>query len=139
MTLASFTVLMADDDFEDIELIENAVTKLEPSTSLHKVRSGKAAIDYLEKLNDNKLPCLIILDYNMPELTGPEVLAWICKQKRYEKIPKIVLSTSRTTSYMNDSMNNGATEYFVKPHNMTELATLAKKIVDYCRNGARIN
>jgi CheY-like chemotaxis protein len=123
---------MADDDLEDIELMETAIVTIEPSVSFHKVVNGRAVIDYLERQNENELPCLIILDYNMPELTGSEVLAVICKEKRYESIPKIILSTSSTSAYINECMKNGATEYFVKPDNMIALSTMAKKLLNYC-------
>lgn len=127
---------MADDDFEDLELIETAITTVDPEANLHKVPNGKAAIDYLERQRDHELPCLIILDYNMPELTGSEVLALICKRKRYENIPKIILSTSNTPAFITECMNNGATEYFVKPDNMTALTSLARKMLDYCKRNS---
>ena len=124
---------MADDDIEDIELLETAITTIEPRANLHKVTNGKAAIDYLEKKEDHELPCLIILDYNMPELKGSEVLAIICKEQRYKSIPKIVLSTSSTTAYINECMKNGATEYLVKPNSMAALVLIAKEMLNYCK------
>jgi len=123
---------MADDDLEDIDLMETAITTIEPKANLHKVVNGRAVIDFLDRQSDYELPCLIILDYNMPELTGAEVLAVISKEKRYENIPKIVLSTSSTSAYINECLSNGATEYFIKPDNMTALATMAKKLLHYC-------
>jgi DNA-binding NtrC family response regulator len=70
----------------------------------------------------------------MPELTGPQVLSIICKEKRYENIPKIILSTSSTPAYIIECMKNGATEYFVKPDNMMALSTMAKKLLNYCNS-----
>ena len=134
MTFPPITILVADDDFEDLELIENAITNIEPDADLHKVTNGKAAIEYLSNQPNNKLPCLIILDYNMPELTGSEVLSLIGKDKRYETIPKVVLSTSNTPFHMVECKSNGATEYFVKPSNMNDLNNLAKRMLNYCRN-----
>lgn len=133
MPYTPLTILMADDDFEDLELIESAITNIEPGADLHKVTNGKAVIDFLTNRPDTKLPCLIILDYNMPELTGSEVLALICKEKRYELIPKVVLSTSSTPAYIHECLNNGATEYFVKPDNIPDLAKLAQKMLNYCK------
>ena len=133
MSYTPLTILMADDDFEDMELIENAITELEPDADLHKVTNGKAVIDYLAQQPDNKLPCLIILDYNMPELTGSEVLAMISKEKRYNNIPKVILSTSVTPAYIHECIKNGAAEYFVKPDNIPALTDLAKKMLHYCK------
>ena len=135
MPYTPLTILMADDDFEDLELIESAITNIEPDADLHKVSNGKAVIDFLTNQPDAKLPCLIILDYNMPELTGSEVLAAIRKEKRYDLIPKVVLSTSNTPAYIHECMNNGATEYCVKPDNVPDLAKLAKKMLNYCKTG----
>ena len=69
----------------------------------------------------------------MPELTGSEVLALISKQQRYKSIPKIVFSTSSTAAYIKDCMKNGATEYVVKPNDMSALTIIAKKMLAYCK------
>ena len=128
------TILLADDDLEDLELIETAITNIDPDADLHKVTNGKEVIEYLSNLPDKKLPCLIILDYNMPELTGSEVLSLISKQKRYDAIPKVILSTSNTPFHIQQCKSNGATDYFVKPSNMKDLIYLAEKMLNYCRN-----
>jgi CheY-like chemotaxis protein len=135
MPTTPLTILMADDDIEDLELIQSAITNIEPGADLHKVTNGQAVIDFLANQPDANLPCLIILDYNMPELTGSQVLAVIRKEKRYELIPKVILSTSNTPAYIHECIKNGATEYFVKPDNMPDLTKLAKKMLNYCRTG----
>ena len=130
------TILMADDDPEDLDLIEFAITQIEPDADLHKVNNGKAVIEYLAKQPDNNLPCLIVLDYNMPELTGSQVLTKICEAKRYDHIPKIILSTSNAAAHIHECINNGATEYFVKPSTMAAFTDLAKKMLNYCTAAA---
>ena len=125
-------ILLADDDDEDLELIENAIVEIEPAADLHKVTNGKAVLEYLYNQPDEKLPCLIILDYNMPELNGSEVLALIDKEKRYNNIAKVILSTSSTPTHIHNCINNGASEYFIKPNNMGDFVKLAKKMLDYC-------
>ncbi len=125
-------ILMADDDVEDIELIEEAILNIEPNATLHKFHNGHSAIEYLHSAPDDDLPCLIILDYNMPELKGSEVLSFMKSKKRYATIPKVVLSTSNAYMHQHECMNNGASEYIVKPDNMNELSGLAKKLLNYC-------
>jgi CheY-like chemotaxis protein len=133
MGYKSLTILAADDDLEDLELIEDAFSSLEPDIALHKVTNGRAVIDYLSNRPDSDLPCLIILDYNMPELNGSQVLAKIGKEKRYADIPKLVLSTSSAPIHMHECMINGAAEYYVKPNSLKELETLAKKMLSFCK------
>jgi CheY-like chemotaxis protein len=125
-------ILIADDDPEDMELIEDAILLAEPTAELHKFTNGLSAYEYLRTRSDDELPCLIILDYNMPQLTGAEVLSSLSKQPRYRPIPKIVLSTSNSTLHKKECMNSGATEYFTKPSSMKDLNNLAKKMVTFC-------
>src|SRR4051812_34689227 len=106
-------ILMADDDVEDIELIEEAILNIDPEATLHKFFNGHSAIEYLHSAPDDELPCLIILDYNMPELKGSEVLSFMKSKKRYDTIPKVVLSTSNARMHQHECMNNGASEYIV--------------------------
>jgi len=124
---------MADDDAEDLEMIEEAILNLEPEATLHKFFNGHSAIEYLLSAPDDALPCLIILDYNMPELKGSEVLSFIKSKKRYDTIPKVVLSTSNAHVHQYECMKNGASEYIVKPDNLKELNGLAQKLLRYCK------
>ena len=126
------TILIADDDPEDLELVEIAFGKLEPGTDLRKVSNGRAAVEYLVNQPDNDLPCLIILDYNMPELTGLEVLSHICNDDKFEKIPKVIFSTSNSPLHKAECMKKGASEYFVKPNTLSGFNDIAKKMLAYC-------
>ena len=132
MTSKSINILAADDDLEDLELIEDAFSSLQPHIKLYKVTNGRAVLDYLKSLPDSDLPCLIILDYNMPELKGSEVLAKISKEERYASIPKLILSTSSAPLHIHECMTNGATGYYVKPTTMRELEVMAKKMLEFC-------
>jgi len=122
-------ILLADDDSEDLELIEEHILMVEPVAQLHKFTDGSSAYAYLSSQADGELPSLIILDYNMPGLNGAELLAKLKKSGRYASVPKIILSTSNVAQYIEESLNNGATEYIVKPHSMKEMTELAKKFV----------
>lgn len=129
----SLTILIADDDLEDLELIEEALTKQDSSLKIDKVTTGLAVIEYLNNSRPGELPCLIILDYNMPELTGAQVLKSICKEPRYGAIPKIILSTSNTSAFIRECMNNGATDYLIKPDNIKDFDALAEKLLALCK------
>jgi CheY-like chemotaxis protein len=117
-------------------LIVHAFTEVSSSFSLHIVNDGKEAIDFLSAASDNKLPCLIVLDYNMPELNGAQVLQLLTGNKRYEHIPKIILSTSGNPTYVQDCLHKGADAYRVKPDSFNELISLAREILDMCSKAA---
>lgn len=128
----SVKIIIADDDPEDLELIEQAILEEEPSAELHTFTSGFSAYEYLSTIKDDDLPCLIILDYNMPQLNGAEVLSTLNKQIRYRTIPKIILSTSDSAMHKHASLISGATEYFTKPSNYSDYTSLAKKLTSFC-------
>jgi CheY-like chemotaxis protein len=132
MRPAAITILAVDDDFEDLELMEDTLRQLEPGVSFNKLSNGAEVLPYLDRLTDAELPCLIILDYNMPEMTGAQVLSSLCELSRYESIPKVVLSTSDAPAYVKECMKNGATQYFVKPASMRDLNATMQKILSYC-------
>ena len=84
---------------------------------------------FLEKAKDDELPSLIVLDYNMPNMNGAEVLEQLSKDPRYKKIPKIIWSTSNNSSYIKECMEKGATTYFVKPATHKNLEEQAGEIL----------
>jgi CheY-like chemotaxis protein len=132
----NFTILLADDDPDDQELILHAFSKVGPSFNLHIVNDGKEVIEFLSASSDNKLPCLIVLDYNMPELNGAQVLQKLSKENRYKNIPKVVLSTSNNPKYIQDCLGKGADAYRVKPDNFNQLVIIAKEMMALCSAGA---
>lgn len=125
-------ILIADDDPEDLELIEEAILITKQEVELHKFTNGLTAIEYLNTMNDNELPHLIILDYNMPELNGAQLLSSMNSRPRYKTIPKVIVSTSNAPLHIQECMRNGAAGYIVKPDSMQELYNLGKKLLTFC-------
>jgi CheY-like chemotaxis protein len=125
-------ILMADDDEEDMELMEEAILAQKEPVELIKFSNGRTTLAYLQESADNELPCVILLDYSMPEMTGADVLSHIKKHARYLHIPKVVLSTSNAPLHMHECLASGATEYLVKPSSLKEYNKLAVKILSFC-------
>lgn len=104
---------------------------------VRSVRSGREAIAYLmgelQYADRNKFPApdFIILDLNMPEMSGNEFLAWMRAQPAFEKIPVIVLSGLPYTSVVSDAYKLGAKTFFVKPLESDELNSLLSLITKY--------
>ncbi|RPD38614.1 response regulator [Chitinophaga barathri] len=126
--------LFADDDPEDQEILEDAIKAIDPEIKLHMVHNGQQAIEYLESCSDPDLPCFIILDYKMPVFNAVEVLERIHYHPRLHPIPKVVWSTSNQPEHVKLCLQKGALEYFVKPMQMSELAEIARRMLDLCEN-----
>jgi len=127
-----FSILMADDDLEDLELLEAAIRDQHTNATFHKVTSGRAVLRLLKGLHEKDLPCLIVLDYNMPELTGAEVLVELAKSTRYQWVAKVILSTSNSPGYVKECRNLGAIDYLVKPTSLVGMREVVHKLMTYC-------
>lgn len=127
-------VLLADDDAEDLELLQEALLQEQPTLKIQLAGNGRDLLNLLKTSTDSSLPSLIVLDYNMPDMNGAEVLAKLYNQPRYHVIPKVVWSTSNHTQYIRECMENGATTYLVKPSSAKELQHQAKAMLNLCES-----
>jgi CheY-like chemotaxis protein len=125
-------ILLADDDEEDLELIEESLLQLKPNAKLDKVSNGRAVIEYLNTRPVNDLPCLIVLDYSMPELNGLQVLSVISGDARFQAIPIVMLSTSNSPDHVKQCKENGAVEYFIKPNTLHGFEAIAENLLALC-------
>jgi CheY-like chemotaxis protein len=130
------SVLLAEDDDDDREIMRDAFFEVDPSFKLTIVPDGKSVLSLLEQTPDDQLPCLIVLDYNMPELTGPEVLQYLYSNNRYQQIPKVIFSTSSNSRYIEEAIRNGAHAYRVKPSNYYTLLEMVKEMIYLCSPAA---
>jgi CheY-like chemotaxis protein len=127
-------ILLADDDPEDQEILQDILLKLEPSVEIHKVDTGKQAVDYLLFCPEDELPCLIILDYSMPVFNAAEVLDQIRHKPVLQSIPKVIWSSSRQPEHVKPCMEKGAKQYFAKPNKMSELTEIARQMLAICKD-----
>lgn len=125
-------ILLADDDQEDLDLLSEIILQLDETTKLHMVNSGNRVIEFLQRTGDADLPSLIVLDYNMPNMNGAEVLEQLCRDPRYHRIPKIIWSTSNNNNYIRECIEKGATTYLVKPATHKTLQEQAGQMLAMC-------
>ena len=126
-------ILLVEDDVDDQELLKEVFHSLEdPVPDLHFVNSGNRLLAYLEEIEDHRLPCLILLDYNMPGLNGAEILTELNKSHRYTRIPRIIWSTSGTESYKTTCLSLGAIDYVIKPSTVENLKEVARYVLSHC-------
>ena len=124
-------ILLAEDDIDEQELLAEAFSEIDPAIQLNSFSTGKKFLNHLEKLPDSEIPNMIILDYNIPEINGAEILEKLESDKRYQHVVKLVWSTSNSALYENSCLSLGAKAYLVKPSNITALMDLAKKMLSF--------
>jgi CheY-like chemotaxis protein len=129
-------ILLADDNADDQSFIRDAFAYIKAGIDLRIVDSGVELLEALQLMEEGRLPSLIVLDYNMPELNGAEVLQVLVKEPRYNGIPKILLSTSYYQKHIDHCLQLGATGYLIKPDNLFDWKRLAHKMLSYIEPGA---
>ncbi len=125
-------ILLGEDDIDDEELLKELFSSVDKAFELTFINNGRRLIEYLDSLPDTQLPCLLILDYNMPELNGADILENLNARARYADIPKIIWSTSGTETYRKKCLDLGAQDYILKPSRVSELEQAIKYMISYC-------
>lgn len=134
MTLADHkhTILYAEDDLDDLFMIRQAFGQFDGSTQLVHAGNGFETLEQLNKArSEGHLPCLIILDINMPGMNGREALMQIRQSDDFKNIPVVLFTTSSSELDKAFAKKWGA-EFITKPLVYSELEELAKRFVSLC-------
>ena len=133
-----FTVLLVEDDLNDIFLVKRAFKMARLPEPLQVVTDGQEAINYLKgegKYADRQgypLPKLIVMDIKMPRRTGFEVLEWVKGDGRpLRRIPIVIVSSSDNPDDINRAYELGANAYMIKPVNFKAVEHLFESITHY--------
>lgn len=126
-------ILIGEDDLDDQEFLKEIFASIDDSYSLIFADNGSQLLNHLGNIDDNELPCLILLDYNMPELNGAEILKELKKRSRYNDIPKVIWSTSKSSTYKDICLELGANDYVVKPSNVNALIEVSRNLLSHCK------
>jgi CheY-like chemotaxis protein len=127
-------ILYAEDEENDAFFLRRAFTAAEIPHPLVVVPDGQEAIRYCGGLGgaaSQPLPCLILLDLNMPIKSGIEVLEWIRQKSPIATVPVIILSSSLQPYDIQVAYSRGANAYLVKPSVPDELIAMARSIKDF--------
>lgn len=129
-------VLLAEDDLDDQEMLIEAIKEQDPSFQFLVANTGSKALGLLKDLGDSQMPSLILLDYNLPEISGAEILAKLQSMKNYDEIVKVVWSTSNSPVYQKKCLELGACSYIVKPNGIDEIKDVAIRIIELSKKRA---
>ncbi len=125
--------MWADDDYDDLQMMQEIMRKTKRDYEIIEVHNGKEALDYLHAAKEKSdLPCLIILDINMPVLDGKETLSIIKTSKDYHEVPVVVFTTSESEL---DKLycKKFNTEMVTKPPTFSTLSAALDKLLKFCK------
>lgn len=131
------TIVLADDNPDDCELIQEAWAESPVGDRLRMVGNGTELLDYLYRRGPFELsassprPSVILLDLNMPGLSGAEVLQEIKRDPDLASIPVVVLTTSRAPRDILQTAGLGVNGYMQKPNTFAGYLQIFSNLRDH--------
>lgn len=134
------TILLVEDNPSDAELAVRALHKNKVVNPIEVINEGKEALDYLlatgrfANRNKNELPGLVILDLNLPDISGVQVLKTIREHDILKELLVVILTSSLENRDVEDCYRSFANSYLRKPVDFLEFNDIVKLIADYWIN-----
>jgi CheY-like chemotaxis protein len=122
-------VLLVEDSLADIELTLEALAGAKVANDVTVVRDGAEAMAYLR--GPGERPDIVILDLNLPRMTGHEVLAAMRADDALRRIPVAVLTTSSAEADVVRTDDLGANCYLTKPVDVDQFVHVVQSIDDF--------
>ena len=123
-------ILLVEDDSVDAMTVKRAMRDLQVNHSVIHSVNGEEAMNYLTS-PDTEKPFVILLDLNMPKMSGIEFLKVMKTRPDLKTIPVIVLTTSKEKRDVLDSFELGAAGYMVKPVDYVKFVEILNRIMIY--------
>ncbi len=127
-------ILLIEDNPGDVRLLEEAFEELHANVKIRVAKDGSEGIDILTKPQNSQIswrPDLILLDLNLPKVSGHDVLAQIKSDPHTRWIPVIVLTSSRAESDIRRAYESHANAYLRKPSTLEGLIATAQDVKNF--------
>jgi len=127
------TILLAEDDPNDVELTLTALAEYNLANKVAVVHDGEEALDYLYRRGNfttrpNGNPIFVLLDLKMPKVSGLEVLRRMKTDGELRMIPVVVLTSSREAPDLAECYKLGVNAYVVKPVDFHDFIKAVKEL-----------
>ena len=124
-------IVYVDDDPDDRELMADVFAAI---SDYHFITfaDGSTFLNYLDEIPQPVLPCLIILDINMPELKGTDILVHLKSSDSYKEIPVVMFSTAANPDDKAFCKQYN-TDIVPKPVKFEDVVEIARTLMAYCR------
>ncbi len=131
---AARPILLVEDNPMDLDLTLQAFEEYAVVNPIAVCRDGEEAWAYLDqhdRPDDPQLPIVMLLDLRLPKVDGLDVLRHARQSKVWQKIPIVVMTTSRENSDIDTAYQLGANSYIVKPVDFDAFSEVVKTIKMY--------
>jgi CheY-like chemotaxis protein len=130
-------IVVADDDEDDRLMIEDAFKESMVSNPVDFVEDGVQLLDYLlrrgkyEHLANQPYPGIILLDLNMPRMDGRTVLRELKSSRELQRIPVVILTTSKAEQDIVQTYGLGVSSFITKPVTFESLMDVVRVLNKY--------
>ena len=121
-------ILLVEDNIEDAAITKRVLKHNKLNEGLVIAASGKEALAALQNKSKADMPQLILLDINLPDISGIDLLTSIKNDKNLSTIPVVILTGSNEDQDIQKSYDLGASSYLVKPISDEALMLVIKKL-----------
>ncbi len=124
-------ILLVEDSEDDVELTLRALRRNDVPSRVEVARDGAAALEYLLGEAKRPLPAVVLLDLNLPKLSGLEVLERLRAHPRTRLLPVVILTSSREQADLAKGYALGANSYVRKPVDYDAFLEAARQLGAY--------
>ena len=127
-------ILVIEDNDDDARILQALLTQTRGAAIVNRVANGEQAFQYLNgqgEYEERVSPDLVILDLNLPGISGHEVLRWIKYGKHFQDLPVIVVTASTEAADMSRAYRTKANGYLTKPVKAEHLAATIRNLSFY--------
>ena len=121
-------IWIADDDKEDLDLIEQAFNECSFKVRIFDAEESRNIVSVLLNTEQKRLPQLILLDINMPVISGKELLQLIKKHHRLKHIPIAIFTTSNSKREKLECLELGANCFLTKPYDFRSMIKICSAL-----------
>lgn len=122
-------VLLIEDNLIEIMKMNRTISLLELEHTIHEAKNGEEALEFLE--DKSNFPDIILLDLNMPKISGIEFLTILKNSEEIRHIPTIILTTSDNQKDLEECYSLGVSGYILKPLKYEDYVTKIEKLLSY--------
>jgi CheY-like chemotaxis protein len=125
------TIVMVEDDEGHARLIERNIRRAGINNAIRHFTDGATALRYLEADRDGPAlngPALVLLDLNLPDMSGIDILERVKSNTRLKRTPVVVLTTTDDKAEIQRCYDLGCNVYITKPVNYESFADAIRQL-----------
>jgi CheY-like chemotaxis protein len=122
-------ILLVEDNLIELMKMKRTVSFLKLEHQITEAKNAEIALEILE--DNNGLPDIILLDLNMPKISGVEFLSILKSREEFMHIPTVILTTSNNKKDLEECYRIGVSGYILKPLKYEAYVKKIEQVLSY--------